>query len=292
MTDNNNNGKDYETAARIYREAYLNTGFSEKSAYLLKLAGEDLDAGKFSQSIALSEAAILAEDYYHREISEGKPPYERMIEDAQDLLGVTVKKSRPNIGTEYVNANGQLYHPGLVSSYSDVFTKPIEDYETWIEISQETAAAHVRDQFWTFRKDREVDLLDSKIYRDVFTPTTYDYEFTVDGPEAPDLVAWAFKGDTIEDPVGFVTLLQFRDGVDIVIETDIYFPFPEVAQVRVIVVGSEGLDYRLIGDMATIDNLDHYARAWNEATNETSPCQTCPHVGGCRESGERNDCPY
>jgi hypothetical protein len=85
----------------------------------------------------------------------------------------------------------------------------------------------------------------------------------------PTNQTWVVGQETIKDPVTLAQLI-FTEETDIVVETDVYFPFPEVAQVRVI-VDVLGGDLVLWGTEETTDNLDHYFQMSADAYNYAGP---------------------
>ncbi len=86
--------------------------------------------------------------------------------------------------------------------------------------------------------------------------TTTD-EFTQRSYDGFPLV-WVIGQEQIEVCPSLETAFPEFDGdLEVLIETDIHFPFPEIAMVRVYVIDG-GLDILLFGS-ESVDNLDHYA---------------------------------
>ena len=151
----------------------------------------------------------------------------------ESVLSVTDNKTIRNIGTDYVNANGQLYHPLVAISYSDIFKRPIQDYETWTEICP---------------------------------VTIYDYDFTVWGLGAPADV-WTVGQDNIEHPLYLVTMLDGTEDFDaIIIEVAIGFPFPQVVGTNVII--PLGMTDVYLSEVGPFNNMDHYANRENQSRRE------------------------
>jgi len=73
-----------------------------------------------------------------------------------------------------------------------------------------------------------------------------------------DPLVWVTSQATVEESPVFVTAYPDFDGMEVIIEAALYFPFPDVATVRVYVVRG-GYDVLAIGD-EDVDNLEHYAR--------------------------------
>jgi hypothetical protein len=135
------------------------------------------------------------------------------------------------IGTDYVNVNGQLTHPDLLSKSQIYFDEEI-GFEKWTEIHwAEVPCLYLPSSLNEDERDRE---------------TVID--------------VWTVGLSTLEDPIYLVTMLGGTTDYDsIIIETTIGFPFPEVVGTNVIIPEGQGEIY-LSKVADDFNNLDHYAR--------------------------------
>ena len=87
-----------------------------------------------------------------------------------------------------------------------------------------------------------------------------DTGYSITEAETPESTIWTVGQETIEEPLGLETAIFWAGGdeFDLVIETEVFFPFPEVGQVRVVAV-ADGMDHYMVGTVDPVDNLTHYA---------------------------------
>jgi hypothetical protein len=99
-------------------------------------------------------------------------------------------------------------------------------------------------------------------------------------------LVWMVGQETVEVCPSLITAFpEFDDDLQVIIETDIHFPFPAVAMVRVYVI--DGVDdVLLIGD-ESVNNLDQYAREDARLRNELAELANAGRWDEVRELANR-----
>jgi len=165
------------------------------------------------------------------------------------------------IGNEYWNVDGNLWHKDIMTAYMTVASKCQLPYEKWTEIHWSEIAGQ-----WQEPPVRDAH---APVYAHDFMdnpPKPNRYVIPPADQEAPPLyrpkdavMDWLADYDiSTRNQLETVLLFEDEDVEAIAITTMVYFPFPDVATVRVFVDGArDGID--LIGFDDVPDNLEHYA---------------------------------